>query len=265
MKSIRDAINLNGAPVLLTGAMGGIGRNIAQLLVELRAEIILLDKVADWEFTEKMSALSDFPVTFFACDLEDRENREEVIEKINGHTSSLFSLINNAAFVGKSNLEGWNVPFNEQSLDTWQRVLEVNLQAPFHLAQGLFPLLENTHGANIVNMGSIYGVVGPDWRLYEKTTMANPSSYAASKGGLIQLTKWLATTLAPKVRVNALCPGGVFQNQPTSFVDEYVSRTPLKRMAKANDFNGATAFLVSPMSEYMTGQVICIDGGWTAW
>ena len=174
MTSILDAINLNGAPVLLTGAMGSIGQNITKLLVELRAEIILIDKVVDKEFIENISALSEFPVTFFACDLEDRENREKAIQKIKEHTSSLFSLINNAAFVGKSNLEGWNVPFSDQSLDTWQRVLEVNLQAPFHLSQGLYPLLKNRNGANIINMGSIYGVVGPDWRLYEKTAMANP-------------------------------------------------------------------------------------------
>ena len=123
MTSILDAINLNGAPVLLTGAMGSIGQNITKLLVELRAEIILIDKVVDKEFIENISALSEFPVTFFACDLEDRENREKAIQKIKEHTSSLFSLINNAAFVGKSNLEGWNVPFSDQSLDTWQRVL----------------------------------------------------------------------------------------------------------------------------------------------
>ena len=88
-------------------------------------------------------------------------------------------------------------------------------------------------------MGSIYGLIGPDLRIYDGTTMGNPAAYAASKGGLIQLTKWLATTLAPEVRVNCVSPGGVFRNQDEKFVSAYVSRTPLGRMADESDIVGA--------------------------
>jgi NAD(P)-dependent dehydrogenase (short-subunit alcohol dehydrogenase family) len=95
--------------------------------------------------------------------------------------------------------------------------------------------------------------------------MANPAAYAASKGGLIQLTRWMATTLAPNVRVNAISPGGVARGQPQSFVDAYEKRTPLGRMATENDFRGAIAYLASDMSAYVTGQVLAVDGGWGAW
>ena len=98
--------------------------------------------------------------------------------------------------------------------------------------------------------------------MYEGTSLGNPAAYGVSKGGLIQLTRWLSTTLAPNVRVNAISPGGIFRNQPDEFVKRYSSRTPLKRMATENDFRGAIAFLATDMSRYVTGQVISVDGGW---
>jgi len=95
--------------------------------------------------------------------------------------------------------------------------------------------------------------------------MGNPAAYAASKGGLAQLTRWLATTVAPKVRVNAISPGGVFRNQPETFVKRYVNKTPLNRMATEDDFCGAVAYLASDQCAYVSGQVIGVDGGWSTW
>lgn len=95
--------------------------------------------------------------------------------------------------------------------------------------------------------------------------MGNPAAYAASKGGLVQLTRWLATTLAPQVRVNSISPGGVFRNQPASFVERYKARTPLRRMATEDDFRGAIAYLTSDLSAYVTGQNLAVDGGWGVW
>ena len=120
------------------------------------------------------------------------------------------------------------------------------------------------HGS-VINISSIYGLSGPDWRLYEGTSLGNPAAYAASKGGLIQMTRWLATTMAPKVRVNAIAPGGVFRNTPEPFLGRYISRTPLARMATEEDFMGAVAYLASDLSAYVTGQCLAVDGGWTAW
>jgi NAD(P)-dependent dehydrogenase (short-subunit alcohol dehydrogenase family) len=95
--------------------------------------------------------------------------------------------------------------------------------------------------------------------------MGNPAAYGASKGGLAQLTRWLATTLAPDIRVNAMSPGGVLRNQPKAFVKRYADRTPLRRMATEGDFRGAIAFLASDLSQYVTGQVLRVDGGWGEW
>ena len=126
-------------------------------------------------------------------------------------------------------------------------------------------MLDDGDGGAIINVASIYGQLGPDWSLYEGTQMANPAAYAASKGGLIQLTRWLATTLSPTVRVNAISPGGVKRGQPQAFVERYEARTPLARMAQEQDFKGAIGFLASDLSEYMTGQILNVDGGFSAW
>lgn len=141
----------------------------------------------------------------------------------------------------------------------------MNLTAAFHLSKDLLPLLRASGHGTIVNVGSIYGEYGPDWSLYEGTTMANPAAYGSSKGGLFQLTRWLATTIAPEVRVNAISPGGVSRGQPENFVQKYVSRTPLQRMAREDDFRGAIAYLSSDLSAFVTGQVLTIDGGWGVW
>lgn len=102
-------------------------------------------------------------------------------------------------------------------------------------------------------------------RLYDGTSMGNPAAYAASKGGLIQSTRWLSTVLAPEIRVNCVSPGGIWRNQPESFVRGYEARTPMQRMGTEEDMMGAIAFLASDLSLYVTGQHIAVDGGWSAW
>ena len=118
---------------------------------------------------------------------------------------------------------------------------------------------------NIINISSIYGVYAPDWNLYSGTLMSNPAGYSVSKGGLLQLTRWLATTIAPNVRVNAISPGGIFRNQPESFIKSYEGKTPLGRMATEDDFRGAVAYLASDLSKYVTGHNLLVDGGWGVW
>jgi NAD(P)-dependent dehydrogenase (short-subunit alcohol dehydrogenase family) len=143
--------------------------------------------------------------------------------------------------------------------------MEVNLTAVFDLCQGLLPKLKLSDSPSIVNIASIYGIQGPDWRIYEDQNMANPAAYSVSKGGLIQLTRWLATTIAPEIRVNAIAPGGIKRNQPEEFIKRYSAKTPLGRMGTEDDLKGAVAYLSSDLSKYVTGQVLSVDGGWGVW
>lgn len=267
MTTLKELMNLRGRRALITGATGGLGRMIADTLAELGADLLLVDrpgsnfKQLEKELREKWQVATQSLV----CDLESEEERLALIAAVKINDQGLNCLVNNAAFVGTSNLQGWIVPFDEQTLDTWRRAMEVNLTAAFHLCQAFTPDLKAAEGGNIINIASIYGEYGPDWRLYDGTAMGNPAAYGASKGGLIQLTRWLATTIAPDVRVNAISPGGIFRNQPEVFVKAYMDRTPLKRMATEDDFRGAIAYLTSDLSRYVTGQIMRVDGGWGVW
>jgi len=264
MVTIRELSSLEGKTALVTGAAGHLGSVICDTLAEMGADLLLVDRngsalesVADG-IQSRWNARS----SILFCDLESEGERTTLVGR---HADQpLHVLVNNAAFVGTSGLGGWSTTFENQTVHTWRRALEVNLTSVFDLCKGLAPALRQG-GGSIINVASIYGALGPDWSLYEGTPMANPAAYAASKGGLIQLTRWLATTLAPEVRVNAISPGGIARAQPEGFVGRYTARTPLQRMMAENDVKGAIAFLASEMSGYVTGQNIFVDGGWSVW
>lgn len=267
MRTIQQLADMTGRVALITGGAGHIGRAMASSLCEHGCKVILVDRDSDPARAALVTMASAFPglVASAFTDLESEAARVELAAEFAERHGRLDVLINNAGFVGDTQLQGWAVPFAEQSIDTWRRALEVNLSAPFHLVQLLAPLLVASGHGSVVNVGSIYGLVGPDMGLYEGTSMGNPAAYACSKGGLLQLTRWLATTLAPQVRVNSITPGGLARGQRQAFVDKYVARTPLGRMGTEEDFKGAAILLASDMSAWMTGQNIVVDGGWTAW
>jgi NAD(P)-dependent dehydrogenase (short-subunit alcohol dehydrogenase family) len=267
MSTIAELSNLTGRRALITGATGGLGKVFASTLAELGADLVLVDRPGS-NFESLAGVLNQkwgIAVETHFCDLEVPVERKSLIGTLTNSGQELSILVNNAAFVGTSNMPGWNVPFEDQSIEAWRRALEVNLTAIFDLCQGLYPVMRKSKGPSIINIASIYGMYGPDWSLYEGTSMSNPAAYGVSKGGLIQLTRWLATTIAPNVRVNAISPGGVFRNQPEDFVRRYETKTPLKRMASEDDFRGVIAYLASDLSSYVTGQVLSVDGGWGKW
>ncbi len=267
MATISELMSLKGRRALITGATGHIGKIISQTLAEQGADLILVDRPeSDYEsLVNELANDWKVGVETYDCDLGSQIERGELIVKLSEQDAPLNIIVNNAAFVGTSDLQGWITEFEQQSVETWRSALEVNLTAAFDLVKGLSPILKKSKGASIINIGSTYGTWGPDYSLYEGTEMGNPAAYAASKGGLIQLTRWLATTLASDIRVNTISPGGVFRNQPEIFVERYKARTPLGRMATEDDYRGAIAFLASDLSSYVTGQNLAVDGGWGIW
>jgi NAD(P)-dependent dehydrogenase (short-subunit alcohol dehydrogenase family) len=266
-RSLRELMSLAGRVALVTGGAGHIGRSIAHGLAELGASLAVVD-IAGPGGAEVAAALAErwsVAAAAFDCDLEQSDAVRELPRRVRERLGGIDIIVNCAAFVGTSGLEGWAVPFGQQSASTWRRALEVNLTAPFVLIQSAAEDLRASGRGSVINISSIYGLSGPDWRLYEGTSLGNPAAYAASKGGLIQMTRWLATTLAPDIRVNAIAPGGVFRDTPEPFHSRYVARTPLGRMAREEDLKGAAAYLASDLSAYVTGQCVAVDGGWTVW
>jgi NAD(P)-dependent dehydrogenase (short-subunit alcohol dehydrogenase family) len=267
MPTIKELSSLKGRRALITGAAGRLGQVFADTLAELGGDLILVDLPGTELEGLANKVIKDWGVSVESifCDLEHQDQRSDLIKRIATSQRNLNILVNNAALVGTSEITGWSVPFEKQSIDTWRRATEVNLIAVFDLCQGFLPLMKNAPGANIVNIASIYGSYGPDWSLYENTNMGNPAAYAATKGGLIQLTRWLATTIAPEIRANAISPGGVLNDQPKSFQSRYELKTPMGRMASLDDFKGAMTFLSSDLSSYVTGHILEVNGGWGTW
>lgn len=262
-----DLFSLAGKKIAITGAAGHLGSALATAVGEAGADLYLVDRDAAGldAVASRLRAEAKGSVDVFVADLEDAASREALVRALGSKTQQLDGLVHNAAFVGTSDLEGWAAEFNHQSLETWRRALEVNVTAPFHLTQLMLPLLEAASASSLVAIGSTHGIVGPDWRLYQELSMASPAAYAASKGALIQLTTWLATTLAPHVRCNSVSPGGLERSQPRQFVSRYEERTPMGRMGSENDIVGAIVYLLSDASAYVTGQNIVVDGGYSAW
>lgn len=249
--------------VLITGAAGTIGRCIARVFATKKFNLLLVDKNEKSldELQNQIRKTWNCGCQSFNCDLESEGDREHLIDMVTHLPGGLYCLINNAAFLGHSALEGWNCSFAMQSVKTWRRALEVNLTAPFHLAKGFSKILTETSGSNIINISSIYSQRGPDWNLYDGQNFSNPAAYGVSKAGLEQLTRYLATTLAPNVRVNSISLGGVLLHQPESFIKKYISGTPMKRMAVSSDIMGTIKLLAFAQGSYITGQNIIIDGG----
>ena len=267
MRSVDQLMDLTDRVALVTGGGGHIGSAICDALAELGASVAVLDLDHDLCRSTTAHLTEEFGVKTETIEIDLRDT--EAIRQVPASIESLFGrldiLVNAAALVGTSDLKGWSVPFEDQGVDAWRVAQDINLLAPFVLTQACTPLLSMSGVASVISVASIYGMVGPDSGIHSGAVMPTPAAYAASKGGLIQLTRWLATTLAPDIRVNAITPGGISRGQPDEFVRRYEARTPLARLGTEEDVKGAAAFLASDMSSYVTGHNLVVDGGWTAW
>lgn len=267
MKSLEELMDIKNRVAVITGSAGNIGFAIAQTLAELGAHIVLLDinKAKCDENAEYLTCKYRIKTLSLKIDLSKENLVRSAPRRILKKFGRIDILVNCAALIASFKLKGWTVELDKQNINTWRKALEVNLTSPFALIQSCRKALAASGHGSVINIGSIYGIVGPDMKLYKGTAMGNPAAYAASKGGLIQLTRYLATVFAPDIRVNAISPGGVFRNHKEPFLSRYVERTPLKRMAKEEDLKGAVAYLASDLSAYVTGHNLVVDGGWTVW
>jgi NAD(P)-dependent dehydrogenase (short-subunit alcohol dehydrogenase family) len=265
MKTLQTLGDMKGRIALVTGGAGHLGMAMGEALAEAGAQIIILD--LDKELTEKTAARlvdkfggehAGLPIN-----LADKEAITTVPQFIGNRFGQLDVLINCAALVGSSGLKGWAKPFKEQDVHTWEKAIEVNLTGAFYLIQQCQDLMVKSKVASIINVSSIYGVAGQKMSLYEGMDYLTPAAYAASKGGLVQLTRYLATVLAPQIRVNCISPGGIERGQDKEFAERYKKMTPLTRMGREEDFKGVTHFLASDLAAYITGQNIIVDGGWS--
>ena len=267
MRTIDQLLDLTGRKALLTGGAGYIGMAAGEALVELGAKVSILDinPTACDERVTTLGKIKDNSAIAVPCDLSDefdtRRAVRETVEKLGG----LDIVVHCAGYVGTTQMPGWAVPFQEQSVTAWNAAMQVNLTSAFTMVQEAQPELTASGVGSVIFFISTYGLVGPVPDLYEGTDIVQPAGYAASKGGLLQFSRYLATTMAPGIRVNTITPGGVWRDQQEPFHRRYVARTPMGRMANEEDLKGAVAYLSSDLSAYVTGHNLVVDGGWTAW
>lgn len=246
--------DLTGKVVFITGAAGFLGQRFAKAVREAGATVVAADLTAGDEggvvmdVTKPESIASAF---------------KQAVEKF----GKIDVVVNNAAIDPKFDKEAAanTITFENYPLEALKKSLEVNLLGYTLVAQEAVRQMKPKGGGHIINISSIYGLVGPDQDIYPDGAQ-KPVDYAITKGGVVMLTKWLATTYgADGIRANTLTFGGVDKKHSAEFKANYGARTPLGRMASPDEVGGPLAFLASDAASYMTGSDVVVDGGWTAW
>ncbi|MBT6733840.1 MAG: SDR family oxidoreductase [Gammaproteobacteria bacterium] len=260
-----ENLNLSKKTSIITGGAGHLGMCIADKLSLCGSNLILidLDEKSLNKAKKKLEKKNRIKVRTFPLDLTNKKERIDCIKLIKKEYKVIDIMVNSIGMVGTDNMKGWNESFENQCYDAWNKAIDTNLTSIFFLIQGIYKIMKKSKNASIINVSSIYGVNAPDWDLYKGTAINNPAAYSVSKAGLIYMTKWLASTLAPNIRVNAVSPGGIERSQEKYFIKKYNKKTLLNRMATESDVSEPVLFLASNMSSYITGQNLIIDGGWT--
>ena len=270
-----DIFDLRERVALITGGAGKLGREFARTLAFAGADLIIsdLDLESCKGLAAEIASETNRRTMGMTCDVSAEDQVRTLFAQIDHGFGRLDILIANVMAKPADYYRG----FEDYPLETWNTVIGANLTGAFLCCREAASLMKRTGGGSIILTSSIYGLVGPDQRIYSgcqpisnpyggRHPLNAPGAYAASKGGLIAFARYLATLWAAVgTRVNVLIPGGVYDGQEDAFHEEYVKRTPLGRMAVWSDYNGAILFLASEASRYMTGASLVVDGGWTAW
>jgi len=259
--TVHDFSSLDGRTILITGGAGHIGCALTAAFLGKGSRVA----TADVTTTSAIGLSEKDNHCHFVVDLSDPVAAAELVDQVVDRFGRLDVVVTAASWMGNSTTPGWNAPFENQDVSLWPEVLSLGVTANFALVRRARTALSANGCGSVVFISSLYGFCAPQPAMYVDTDVNNLAGYAVSKGALTQLARWLSTTMAPEVRVNALSPGGVFRDQEPDFVRRYEDLTPLGRMATEDDLIGPTLFLASDLSRYVTGHNLIVDGGFSVW
>jgi len=274
--TIQEKFDLTGRVAIVTGGVGLLGSEFCKTLAEAGAAVAVVDLNASAsQAVADTLTKSGYTAQAFAVDITKPDSVNAMVENVLSAFGRIDILVNSAALDPKFDPDAVKKgitpgAFEDYPLEQWNAALNVNLTGMFLITQACVkPMLAQGKKGSIINICSTYGLNGPDQRIYIKDgerVAFKPVYYTVTKAGVMGFTKYLAAYYAgTDIRVNALTPGGVFNNHEDYFVKNYSAKTIIGRMAKKDEMNGALLFLASDASSYMTGNNVVVDGGWTAW
>lgn len=242
-------MDLKGKIIVVTGGSGLIGKAILKDLLAKGATPINLDIQE-----------CDMDIRQMYCDVTDDQSIQQVLKTVVDEYQRIDGLVNNAY----PRTDDWGTEFEHIDANSWRKNIEWQLNSSFVSCREVLSYMEKQKSGSIVNIASIYGIVGNDFSMYEGTNINPPAAYSAIKGGLINFSKYLASKYGHiGIRVNCVSPGGIFDGQDLNFVERYNAKVPMKRMGLPEDIAPSVSFLLSDESRYITGHNLVVDGGWT--
>ncbi len=260
VRAIHELYNITGKIALVTGGYGLYGRWLSQTMAEAGAHTIIASRnLAQCEAYAAELREAGYSASGAELDQGCEESIIALRDYIDAEFGQLDIFVNNA--VGRFPVDD----LLKTETNYWPDYMQVNATGVLLISKHIGKYMYDAGSGSIINISSIYGLVGPTFPIYQGSPVISPAEYAFVKGGMTNLTRYMATLLAPKVRVNAIAPGGLESGQDWTFREKYLAHCPLARLAGPEDIKGPALFLASDAAQYVTGQIIAVDGGWTAW
>ncbi len=257
------SVDLNGKVVIITGALGLLGSHFVRTCLEANARVVAVDIMDETSFNDAFSDISSHAdnLMYVRCDITNEEMIDSLIKVTLNRWQEISALVNNAYPRNKN----YGRKLEDVTYHDFCENVCLHLGGYFLTMKKVAEVMKHAGKGTIINMASIYGFKAPRFEIYENTDMTMPVEYAAIKAAIINLTKYFAVYYGKYgIRVNSISPGGVFNNQPSPFVEKYIQHVKIgNRMAIPQDISSMLVFLLSEHASYVTGQNIVVDGGWT--